>query len=79
MIDQVVWLIANVAATSHTLKKKMLSETYITQEIYKYVIQNQNIKKGVLKTFLWCLSNLCKPSDDDVETHLTHEETSQMV
>jgi len=71
MIDQVIWLIANISATSHSMKKKMLSSTYIIREMYSYISQNQQIKKGHLKTIIWCCSNLAQPSEDNVEEHLT--------
>jgi hypothetical protein len=58
MFDQVIWLIANIAATSHALKKKMLSETYAIDEMYKKICKNGTIKKGHLKTIIWCICNL---------------------
>ena len=79
MIDQVIWLIANISATSHSLKKKMLSNTYIIQQMSKFVSQHKQIKKGHFKTILWCCSNLAQPSVDEVVEHLTEEEILSLV
>lgn len=79
MIDQVIWLIANISATSHSLKKKMLSSSYIIEQMNRLITQNSKIKKGHLKTILWCCSNLAQPSMDDVEEHLTEDELLQLV
>lgn len=71
MVDQVIWLIANISATSHSLKKRMLSNTYVIREMHNYLGKGKGIKKGHLKTLLWCSGNLAQPSADDVEEHLT--------
>ena len=79
MFDQVIWLISNIAATSSTLKKMMLSNTYVIQELTKYFSKNNLIKKGHLKTIIWCCCNLSQPSVDEVDESLTEEELNQII
>lgn len=64
MIDQVIWLIANIAATSDNLKNQMLSQTYVVKQMYNQLNMNSAIKKGYIKTIVWCCCNFVQPDEN---------------
>lgn len=66
MIDQVIWLISNMCATSSNLRNKIVSEVFIVETINKIISQAIECKASLRTNFIgniiWCLQNLLRTS-----------------
>jgi hypothetical protein len=66
MIDQVIWLVANSAGTSLTLKERVLARFDIINGLSRVIFEAIQSKAQVKSTFLgniiWCIVNLLRLS-----------------
>ena len=68
MIDQAIWLIANTCGESIKMRNLMITQTQIIQALTRIISDAQSvgaaIRKGLLKSIIWCVSNIARSSRD---------------
>jgi hypothetical protein len=64
MIDQVVWLVANIVGESVVNRNKVLGQTSIIDSlnalVNKLVVMHSMARIGFLNNIIWCIYNLVR-------------------